>query len=74
MKPNLDVWQRAPIHNGEVYGEKDHQESANDLQKYGEDQEVAANTRIPYASTLLQFPTAPVVSETGIPHLGPGGV
>jgi len=37
MDPNKDVWQREPIHNGEVYGEKDHQENANDLQKYGED-------------------------------------
>jgi len=55
MKPDVDVWQRATIHNGEVYGEKDHQENANDLQAYGGDQEEAANTRIPYASTLVQI-------------------
>jgi hypothetical protein len=47
------------------------------MQKYGEDQEKVANERIPYASTFVQtnemggpaIPSAPFVSDTGIPHI-----
>ena len=53
MDPNALVWQRANIHDGVVHGYKEGNNDENDLQKYGEDQEVKANTRIPYASTLL---------------------
>jgi hypothetical protein len=77
MDPNGSVWQRATIHDGKVHGEKQHQENANDLQAYGEQQETVANTRIPYASTFVQtnelgapsIPSAPFVSDTGIPHI-----
>jgi len=54
MDPNANVWQRAAIHDGKVHGEKEHQDNANDLQAYGETQETAANSRLPYASTFLQ--------------------
>ena len=54
MDPNALVWQRANIHDvGTVYGYKEGNNDENDLQAYGENQEVKANTRIPYASTLL---------------------
>ena len=53
MDPNKLVWQRAAIHDGKVHGEKQWQEVANDLQAYGAKQEEVANTRLPYASTLL---------------------
>ena len=72
MDPNGLVWQRANIHDGAVHGYKEGNNDENDLQKYGDDQETKANTRIPYASTLLQTgdaPTAVFVSPTGIPHL-----
>jgi len=72
MDPNGSVWQRADIHNGLTYGYKEGNNDENDLQAYGETQEVKANTRLPYASTLLQTedaPTAVFVSDTGIPHL-----
>merc|ERR1719163_773358 len=75
MDPNGSVWQRTAIHDGKVHGEKQHQENANDLQAYGAKQEDVANSRIPYASTLLQteggpaIPSKVVVSPTGIPHL-----
>jgi len=73
MDPNGLVWQRANIHDGAVHGYKEGNNDENDLQKYGDDQEIKANTRIPYASTLLQTDNAPgayFVSPTGIPHLG----
>jgi len=75
MDPNASVWQRAAIHDGKVHGEKEHQANANDLQAYGEKQEIAANTRIPYASTLLQLnaPTTFAKSDNGIPHIDGGG-
>jgi hypothetical protein len=77
MDPNALVWQRANIHDvGAVYGYKEGNNDENDLQAYGELQEVKANTRIPYASTLLQTedaPTAYFVSDTGIPHIDGGG-
>jgi len=72
LDPTALVWQRATIHDGKVHGEKEHQENANELQAYGEAQEVVANTRIPYASTLLQMENAPAkvaVSDTGIPFV-----
>jgi len=72
MDPNGSVWQRADIHDGKVHGYKEGNNDENDLQAYGETQEVKANTRLPYASTLLQIqdaPTAVFVSDTGIPHL-----
>ena len=74
MDPNGSVWQRADIHDGAVHGYKEGNNDENDLQAYGELQETKANTRLPYASTLLQtstegFPTAVFVSPTGIPHL-----
>ena len=52
MDPNALVWQRANIHDGVVHGYKEGNNDENDLQKYGDDQEVKANTRLPYASTL----------------------
>jgi len=72
MDPNGSVWQRANIHDGKTHGYKEGNNDENDLQKYGDDQEIKANTRLPYASTLLQTedaPTAVFVSDTGIPHL-----
>jgi len=53
MDPNGLVWQRANIHDGKVHGYKEGNNDENDLQKYGDDQETKANTRLPYASTLL---------------------
>ena len=72
MDPNGAFWQRADIHDGAVHGYKEGNNDENDLQAYGELQETKANTRLPYASTLLQLPGAPgavFVSPTGIPHL-----
>ena len=54
MDPNGLVWQRTNIHDGAVHGYKEGNNDENDLQKYGDDQETKANTRIPYASTLVQ--------------------
>jgi hypothetical protein len=69
MDPNAQVWQRASIHDGKVHGEKQHQGNANDLQAYGDKQETAANTRLPYASTLGQKKpaAAPVPKATATP-------
>ena len=75
MDPNALVWQRTAIHDGKVHGEKEHQQNANDLQAYGEAQEVVANTRIPYASTLLQLqtPTAYAKDDQSLPHIDAKG-
>ena len=85
MDPNGLVWQRANIHDGKVHGYKEGNNDENDLQKYGDDQETKANTRLPYASTLTQksapkalaqvgnAPGAVAVSATGIPHVDAGG-
>jgi len=70
MDPNGLVWQRANIHDGAVHGYKEGNNDENDLQKYGEDQEVKANTRIPYASTLLQtsdMPAPELPSDINMP-------
>jgi hypothetical protein len=71
MDPNKSVWQRADIHDGKVHGEKQHQENANDLQAYGAKQEEVANTRIPYASTLVQLgtPTKYAKDDQALPHI-----
>ena len=76
MDPNASVWQRAAIHDGKVHGEKNFQDDANTLQKYGEDQETAANSRIPYASTLVQLTDAPTKyasDDQKLPHIDGGG-
>ena len=75
MDPNGSVWQRATIHDGKVHGEKQHQENANDLQAYGEQQETVANTRIPYASTFVQLntPTGYASDDQKLPHIDGGG-
>ena len=71
MDPNGSVWQRAAIHDGKTHGEKDHQDNANDLQAYGEKQETVANTRLPYASTLVQIdtPTKYASDDQKLPHI-----
>jgi len=76
MDPNGSVWQRADIHNGLTYGYKEGNNDENDLQAYGELQETKANTRLPYASTLVQLenaPTAYAKDDAGIPHIDGGG-
>ena len=77
MDPNGLVWQRANIHDGKVHGYKEGNNDENDLQKYGDDQETKANTRLPYASTLLQTDNAPVKiakDAAGLPHVDDKGL